>query len=59
MGKDVEGLTPNVRDEDIITHHVAESPGVSLASRSSEEGSAVIVEVIRKGSVACEWWSFC
>ena len=43
VGKDVEGLTSNVRDEDIIMHQVAESPGVSLASRSSKEGWTVIV----------------
>ena len=43
VGKDVEGLTYNVRDEDIITHHIPESPGVSLGSRSSKEGSMVIV----------------
>ena len=40
--KDVGGLTSNVRDEDIITHHVPESPGVRLGSRSSKEGSMVI-----------------
>ena len=42
VGKDVEGLTSNVRDEDIITHHISESPGVSLGHRSSKEGSMVI-----------------
>ena len=59
MGKDVEGLTSNVRDEDIIMHHVPESPGVSLGSRLSKEGSMVIVYVIRKDNVAGECWSFC
>jgi len=43
VGEDVEGLTSNVRDEDNIMHHVPESPGVSLASRSSKEGWAVIM----------------
>ena len=41
-GNDVEGLTSNVRDEDVITHHISESPGVSLGHRSSKEGSMVI-----------------
>ena len=57
MGKDVEDLTSNVRDEDIIMHHIPESPGVSLGSHSSKEGSTVIVQIIRKVSVASEWWS--
>ena len=43
VGKDVEGLTSNVRDEDIITYHIPESPGVSLGRHSSKEGSTVIV----------------
>ena len=42
VGKDVEGLTSNVRDEDIVMHHIPVSPGVSLGSRSSKERSMVI-----------------
>ena len=30
--KDVQGLTSNVRDSDIIRHHMSESPEVSLGS---------------------------
>ena len=30
--KDAQGLTCNVRDNDIIRLHVSESPGVSLVS---------------------------
>ena len=43
MGKDIEGLTSNVCDEDIIRHHVPESPGINLGSRSSKEGLMVVV----------------
>ena len=43
VGEDVEGLTSNVHDEDIIVHNMQESPGVSLGSRSSKEGSMIIV----------------
>ena len=43
VGKDVEGLTSNVRDEDIIRHHVPESSGIDLGSRSSKEGLMVMV----------------
>ena len=32
VGKDVEGLTSNVCDEDIIRQEVPESPGVSLGT---------------------------
>ncbi len=35
---DVEGLTRNVRDNDIIRLHVSESPGVSLGSCRSQAG---------------------
>ena len=35
---DVEGLTRNVRDNDIIRFHVSESPGVSLGSCRSQAG---------------------
>ena len=35
---DVEGLTRNVRDNDIIRLHVSESPGVSLGSCRSQGG---------------------
>ena len=43
VAKDVEGLTSNVWNEDIITHHVPESLRVSLASGSSKEGSTLVV----------------
>ena len=52
VGKDVEVLTSNVCDVDIIRHHVPESPGINMGSRSNEEGLMVMVEVIRKGGVA-------
>ena len=42
VGKDVKGLTSNVRNEDIITHHIPVSPGVRLGSRSSKERLMVI-----------------
>ena len=35
----MEGLTSSVCNEDIIMHHIPESPGVSLGSRLSKEGS--------------------
>ena len=59
VGKDVESLTSNVCDEDIIRHHVPGSSGIDLGSRSSKEGLIVMVQVIRRGSVAWECWSFC
>ena len=34
VGKDVEGLTSIVCDEHIIMHHVLESSGINLGSRS-------------------------
>ena len=43
VGKDVEGLTSNVGDEDIIRHHVPDSSGIDLGSRSSKEGLMVMV----------------
>ena len=51
VGKDVKVLTSNVCDVD-IRHHVPESPGINMGSRSSVEGLMVMVEVIRKGGVA-------
>ena len=43
FGKDVEGLTSNVCDEDIIRHHVPESSGINLESHSSKERLMVMV----------------
>jgi len=43
VGKDVESLTSNDRDEDIISHHVPESTGIDLGSRLSKEGLMVMV----------------
>ena len=43
VGKDVEGLTSNAWNENIIMHHILESPGVSLGNRSSKEGLTLIV----------------
>ena len=59
VGIDVEGLTSDVCDEDIIRHHVSESSGIDLGSRSIKEGLMVMVLVIRKGGVICECWIFC
>ena len=36
--KDVYGLTCNVGDNDVISHHVTELPGVSLRNYSSQSG---------------------
>ena len=38
MRKKVNGLTSNVCDEDIIKHHIPESPGVSLGSQPLKQG---------------------
>ena len=43
VGKDVEGLTSNVSDEDIIRHHLPESPGINLGNRPSRERLMVMV----------------
>ena len=43
LGKDVEGLTSNVCDEDVIRHHVPESSGINLESHSSKERLMVMV----------------
>ena len=42
VGKDVDGLTFNVCEEDIIRYHVPESSANNLGSRSSKEGLMVI-----------------
>ena len=42
VGKDVDGLTFNVCEEDIIRYHIPESSANNLGSRSSKEGLMVI-----------------
>ena len=42
-GKDVKGLTSNVRDENIIRHNLPESSGINLGCCSSKEGLMVMV----------------
>ena len=42
VGKDVDGLTSNVCNEEIIRYHVPESSAINLGSRSSKEESMVI-----------------
>ena len=48
MGKDVEGLTSNVRDEDIIRHHVPESPGVSLGTAQARKDRRSLTRLLER-----------
>ena len=48
VGQDAEGLTSNVCDEDIIRHHVPESPGVSLETAQARKDQRSLSSLLER-----------